>query len=105
MGIRIVVDSSADLTPQARERVVVVPLTVHFGEEEFVDGIDLTGAEFYEKLAVSPVLWRWLFSQSKKDPHALVNAWGNVYAFTAMHSISTSAFLGRHATSKAARAG
>lgn len=76
MGIRIIVDSTADLTPQVRERVIVVPLTVHFGEEEFVDGIDLTGAEFYEKLAVSPVLP----TTSQASPYAFSAAFGQAVA-------------------------
>ena len=76
MGIRVIVDSTADLTPQVRERVVVVPLTVHFGEEEFVDGIDLTGAEFYEKLAVSPVLP----TTSQASPYAFSAAFGQAVA-------------------------
>lgn len=76
MGIRLIVDSTADLTPQVRERVVVVPLTVHFGEEEFVDGIDLTGAEFYEKLAVSPVLP----TTSQTSPYAFSAAFGQAVA-------------------------
>ena len=76
MGIRLIVDSTADLTPQVRERVVVVPLTVHFGEEEFVDGIDLTGAEFYEKLAVSPVLP----TTSQASPYAFSAAFGQAVA-------------------------
>lgn len=50
--VRIVVDSTADLRPQIRERVRIVPLTVHFGQEEYVDGVDITSREFYEKLAV-----------------------------------------------------
>ena len=49
--VKIVVDSSADLRPQIRERVAVVPLTVHFGREEYVDGVDLSPAAFYKKLA------------------------------------------------------
>lgn len=76
MGIRVIVDSTADLTPQVRERVVVVPLTVHFGEEEFVDGIDLIGAEFYEKLAVSPVLP----TTSQASPYAFSAAFGQAVA-------------------------
>lgn len=76
MGIRVIVDSTADLTPQVRERVIVVPLTVHFGEEEFVDGIDLTGAEFYEKLAVSPVLP----TTSQASPYAFSAAFGQAVA-------------------------
>ncbi len=35
MGIRLIVDSSADLPKEIVERysIVVVPLSVHFGEE------------------------------------------------------------------------
>ena len=55
MSVRIVVDSSCDLIPALRERVRIVPLTVHFGEEEYIDGVTLTAAEFYEKLVASKV--------------------------------------------------
>ena len=51
MSVRIVVDSTCDLVPALRERVSVAPLTVHFGDEEYVDGVTLTAHEFYEKLA------------------------------------------------------
>lgn len=50
--VKIVVDSTADLRPEIRERVDVVSLTVHFGKEEYVDGVDLTAAAFYKKLEV-----------------------------------------------------
>ena len=50
--VKIVVDSTADLRPAVRERVDVVPLTVHFGKDEYVDGVDLSAAAFYKKLAV-----------------------------------------------------
>lgn len=51
--IRIITDSTADLSPaEARALGVrVVPLTVTFGQEHFRDGIDITPEEFYEKLA------------------------------------------------------
>lgn len=49
--VRIVVDSTADLRPQVRSQVEVVPLTIHFGEETYVDGVDITAAGFYKKLA------------------------------------------------------
>ena len=54
--VKIVVDSTADLRPQIRERVDVVPLTVHFGEEEYVDGVDLSAAAFYKKLQTAKKL-------------------------------------------------
>ncbi len=53
MSVRIIVDSTADLIPQLKERVGVVPLTVHFGEREYTDGVDITPEEFYKKLVAS----------------------------------------------------
>ena len=51
--IRIVTDSTSDLSPQraAELGVEVVPLAVHFGEETFRDGVDITKEEFYTRLA------------------------------------------------------
>jgi DegV family protein with EDD domain len=56
--IRVVVDSTADMPPErARELgIAVVPLAVSFGEEAYLDGVTLNGAEFYRKLQSSPVL-------------------------------------------------
>lgn len=76
MGIRIVVDSTADLTPHLRQRVAVVPLTIHFGDEEFVDGVDITGREFYEKLTTGKVLP----STSQATPYAFSAAFGQAVA-------------------------
>ena len=56
MSVRIIVDSTCDLVPALRERVSVAPLTVHFGDDEYVDGVDLTAQDFYEKLASSKVM-------------------------------------------------
>ncbi|MBR5468619.1 MAG: DegV family protein [Firmicutes bacterium] len=56
MKTRIIVDSTADLMPEARERIHVVPLTVHFGEEEFIDGVTIDHKTFYEKLIESDTL-------------------------------------------------
>jgi DegV family protein with EDD domain len=58
MPIRLVVDSSSDLDPSraADYRIAVVPLTVSFGDEIFLDFIDMTPEMFYERLAHSPIL-------------------------------------------------
>ena len=56
MKTRIIVDSTADLMPEQQKRVTVVPLTVRFGDEEFVDGVDIDHKTFYEKLVESDVL-------------------------------------------------
>ena len=55
MNVRIVVDSTADTSPDIRDRLTVVPLTVHFGDQEYVDGITITHKQFYEKLVESDV--------------------------------------------------
>ena len=56
MKTRIIVDSTADLTPAYQERVHIVPLTVNFGGEEFIDGVTIDHKTFYEKLIESDVL-------------------------------------------------
>ncbi len=56
MRVRIIVDSTADLRPQLREKVTVIPLRVSFGSEEFVDGLTLSHTKFYEKLVETDVL-------------------------------------------------
>ena len=56
MQVRIIVDSTADLIPELKQRLAVVPLTVHFGEDEYIDGVTITHKEFYEKLVESDEL-------------------------------------------------
>ena len=56
MKTRIIVDSTADLTPYFKERVQIVPLTVRFGDEEFIDGVTIERKAFYEKLIESDAL-------------------------------------------------
>jgi DegV family protein with EDD domain len=58
MAVRIVTDSSCDLTAEevAAGGIEVVPLSIRFGEEEFEDGTDLTTEAFYARLASSAVL-------------------------------------------------
>lgn len=56
MKVRLIVDSTADLIPDLKNKLTVVPLTVHFGNEEYIDGVTITHKEFYEKLVESDVL-------------------------------------------------
>lgn len=56
MKTRIIVDSTADLMPEYKSRVHIVPLTVNFGDEEFIDGVTIDHKTFYEKLIESDVL-------------------------------------------------
>ncbi len=55
MKTRIIVDSTSDLLPAIKEQVHVVPLTVHFGREEYVDGVTIDHKAFYEKLIETDV--------------------------------------------------
>ena len=56
MNTRIIVDSTADLMPEFKSRVHTVPLTVNFGDEEYIDGVTIDHKTFYEKLIESDVL-------------------------------------------------
>lgn len=53
---RIIVDSTADIAAEFKSRVHIVPLTVHFGDEEYIDGVTIDHKTFYEKLIESDVL-------------------------------------------------
>ena len=57
-GVRIVTDSASDLDEGVCDElgITVVPLTIRFGDEEFVDREELTVDEFYRKLAESSTL-------------------------------------------------
>ena len=56
MSVQIIVDSTADLIPALKEKVLTVPLTVHFGQEEFMDGVTIDHKTFYEKLIAGDTL-------------------------------------------------
>ncbi|MCR4947145.1 MAG: DegV family protein [Lachnospiraceae bacterium] len=50
MAIRLIIDSTADLCEKDAAKLQVVPLFVHFGEEEFLDGVEMKKDEFYKRL-------------------------------------------------------
>ena len=56
MSVRIIVDSTTDLPEQTARRVTVVPLTIHFGEQQYVSGVDIDARKFYEMLVEGDVL-------------------------------------------------
>ncbi len=57
-GIRVVTDSACDLPPALAEELAIeiVPLTIRFGDDEFVDRRDLSPSEFWSRCANSPLL-------------------------------------------------
>ncbi len=74
MRTQIIVDSTADLMPEYKDRVRVVPLTVRFGDEEFIDGVTIDHKTFYEKLVESDVLP----STSQATPDAFVKEYERI---------------------------
>jgi len=56
--VHVVTDSTASIPPHvaAELDIAVVPAFVNFQTESYRDGIDLSPAEFYAKLATNPVL-------------------------------------------------
>jgi DegV family protein with EDD domain len=58
VGVRVVTDSSCDLPVEraAELGIEIVPLTIRFGNEEFVDRVELSNEEFWRKVATSEVL-------------------------------------------------
>ncbi len=54
--IRIITDSASDMVAPLPEGITVLPMTIRFGEEDYRDGVDITHAEFYEKLVESDAL-------------------------------------------------
>jgi len=57
MTVKIVTDSTSDLSPQVAQEleITVVPVYVRFGERVYRDGVDISQDEFYQKLAQSSV--------------------------------------------------
>jgi len=57
MTVKVVTDGSSDIPPQvARELgITVVPLTVSFGTEAYLNGVEITADEFYSRLVNTPI--------------------------------------------------
>ncbi len=56
MSIRIIVDSASDMSEKESKYLKVLPMTVTFGEIQYLDGVTITHTEFYEKLIESDEL-------------------------------------------------
>ena len=52
MAVKILIDSASDITQEEANKlgINVIPLQVRFDEEEYLDGINLSPKEFYDKL-------------------------------------------------------
>ena len=56
MSVKIIVDSTADVSAKIKDQLITVPLTLRFGDEEYTDGVTINKTEFYEKLIESDVM-------------------------------------------------
>ena len=56
--IKLIIDSAADIgKEEAKEKgIIMLPMLITIGEEEFYDGVNLSPQEFWEKLIESDVL-------------------------------------------------
>ena len=52
MTVKVVTDSTADIPVEVAQKldITVVPLYIHFGQEVYQDGIDITAENFYQRL-------------------------------------------------------
>ena len=56
MSVKIIVDSTADMRSEIAAKVGIVPLSVHFGDQDFISGVTITAQQFYEMLVQSDTL-------------------------------------------------
>ena len=58
MAVKIITDSAADLPAELQEKldITVLRMKVIFGDEEYIDEIELSKEEFFKRLEVSEVL-------------------------------------------------
>lgn len=74
MSVKIIVDSTANMSEIVQKRLHTVPLTVHFGEEGYLDGVEINNRQFYERLIESDVLP----TTSQATPQVFVDAFEEV---------------------------
>lgn len=92
MVVRIVTDSTADIPLAQAEalNITIVPLTVFFGDDAYLDNIELDNAAFYKKLQESKDLPR----TSQPSPAAFEEA------FTRLINEGADAIISVHLSSK-----
>lgn len=56
MGVRIIIDSTANIKNELKGKFDVVPLTVNFGTDSYADGVEIDNDTFYKKLVTSDVM-------------------------------------------------
>jgi DegV family protein with EDD domain len=96
MGLKIITDSGSEITKEVAKEldVIVLPLNVRFGNEEFKAGETLSNEEFYNKLIetdefpktsqISPVIYEETFEEIAQNGDEAIyismssNRWGTM---------------------------
>ena len=76
MAVKIVTDSLSDITSDIAEEmgITVIPLTVFFGHESYLDRITISTDEFYHRL-VHGTIWP---TTTQPPPHDFTNAYNEL---------------------------
>ena len=55
MAVKLIIDTGCDLNKEQAEAlgVILVPMTIRFGDKEYRSGIDISNEDFYNKLAAN----------------------------------------------------
>lgn len=75
MSVRIITDSASDMSPAEHPALAVLPLSVTFGTDVYMDGIDIDHQRFYEMLVERDELPKtgqvnpYAFSQAIAEAH------------------------------------
>ena len=56
--IALVTDSTSDIRKSVAQDkgIIIIPLTVHFGDESYLDGVEIDSKEFFRKLRAASVM-------------------------------------------------
>jgi len=58
MAVKLIIDAGCDLNSEQAQAlgVTLIPMTVRFGNEEFLSGVDLSHEDFYNKMTIASEL-------------------------------------------------
>ena len=76
MPVRVITDSASDILPGEYPGLVVLPLSISFGETVYADGADLSHERFYELLVEEDELPK----TGQVNPYAFSQAFEEAYA-------------------------
>ena len=99
--IALVTDSTCDIPAEwiRQYEITVVPLTIIFGSEQFLDGVDLTASQFYERLSRDTTHP----TTSQPSPEAFLDAYQRAAAGGASQILAVTISSGMSGTIESAR--